>query len=141
MPGTPNIRGLRGLLAALAVTVLALVAGAGAATAADVPFPMVPKAAAGTQCVEEPGFMRTNHMKLLTHQRDDTVRRGIRTTQHSLQGCIDCHAVNDAAGKAVSHQSSEHFCVACHEYAAVQPDCFQCHTSLPSGQSGGQAAR
>ncbi|MGC2856586.1 Hdr-like menaquinol oxidoreductase cytochrome c subunit [Novispirillum sp. DQ9] len=141
MPGTPRTRGFRVLLAALAVTVLALCAGAGTGFAADVPFPMVPKATAGTQCVDDPGFMRSNHMKLLTHQRDDTLRDGMRGGRYALQGCIDCHAVTDATGKAVSHESPQHFCVACHEYAAVQPDCFQCHTSLPSGAAGSQAQR
>lgn len=141
MSGTPPTRGFRVLLAALAVAVLALCAGAGAGVAADVPFPMVPKAKAGSQCVDDPAFMRQNHMKLMTHQRDDTLRQGMRGGRYSLQGCIDCHAVNDAAGKPVSHESSQHFCVACHEYAAVQPDCFQCHTSLPSGAAGTQAQR
>ena len=36
--------------------------------------------------------MRRNHMDDLKHQRNDTMRKGIRTTKYSLQKCVDCHA-------------------------------------------------
>lgn len=130
------------LLSALVALVLAVSAGAGSARAADVPFPMVPKAQAGTQCVDDPAEMRRTHMKKLGHGRDMTLRQGVRGRADSLQGCIDCHTVTDAStGQAVPHTDPRHFCTACHTYVAVQPDCFQCHTSLPSWQAGSQASR
>ncbi|MDH5256621.1 MAG: Hdr-like menaquinol oxidoreductase cytochrome c subunit [Gammaproteobacteria bacterium] len=97
---------------------------------ADVPFPKVPQAK-GKKCVEETAFMRRNHMELLMHQRDDTMRKGIRTTKHSLQGCLDCHAVYNDENMPVTIQSEKHFCNSCHNYAAVKIDCFGCHNSKP----------
>ena len=99
---------------------------------ADVVMPDIPKAK-GDKCVEETSFMRRNHMDLLKHQRDDTLRKGIRTKKHSLQGCLDCHAVyeDDAKTIAVTIKSEKHFCNSCHNYAAVKIDCFGCHNSKP----------
>ena len=56
-----------------------------------VPKPAVAISAPG-KCVEDTQFMRRNHMELLKHHRDRTVREGIRTTQHSLANCVTCHA-------------------------------------------------
>ncbi len=80
----------------------------------------------GGQCVEDPKYMRKNHMDMLKHQRDETVRQGIRGGKYSLAGCVDCHASkkdNSVLG------SSEHFCQGCHAYAEVRIDCFECHSS------------
>ncbi|MDH5731248.1 MAG: Hdr-like menaquinol oxidoreductase cytochrome c subunit [Gammaproteobacteria bacterium] len=98
---------------------------------ADVPTPQIPKAVKGEQCVEETAFMRRNHMDLLDHQRDGTLRQGIRTKKHSLNGCLSCHVVKDSNNQAVTFQSEKHFCRSCHEYAAVKIDCFGCHKSTP----------
>jgi len=102
---------------------------------ADIPMPDVPKAK-GEQCVEPTAFMRRNHMDILTHQRDETLRKGIRTKKHSLQGCLDCHAVfiEPTANEqkvVVTIKSEKHFCNSCHIYAAVKIDCFDCHNSKP----------
>ena len=108
---------------------LLLVLGIGSALAADpvgrTPRPTIEPARAGTRCVEDPAFMRRNHMELLKHQRDDTVHGGIRGARHSLRGCIDCHA--GAQTQAVN-KAPTNFYVSCHEYAAVKIDCFECHT-------------
>jgi hypothetical protein len=53
--------------------------------------PLVERARGG-QCVEEPAYMRRNHMKLLKHQRDDTMHGGIRSGKYSLKECVACHA-------------------------------------------------
>ena len=42
-------------------------------------------------CVRDTSFMRRNHMELLLHKRDATMRDGIRTPKESLEGCINCH--------------------------------------------------
>jgi len=97
---------------------------------ADVPMPVIAKAK-GDKCVEETAFMRRNHMDLLSHQRDETMHKGIRTKKHSLQGCLDCHAVYNAQKVAVTIKSEKHFCNSCHAYAAVKIDCFGCHNSKP----------
>ncbi|MDM8547560.1 sulfur reduction protein DsrJ [Candidatus Venteria ishoeyi] len=83
-------------------------------------------------CVESNEFMRRNHMELIRHQRDDTMRKGIRTTKHSLQQCINCHVTYDDNKQPVAQKDPRHFCSACHNYAAVNIDCFQCHNSKPT---------
>ena len=119
------------------VLVMAALFGVVPALAGDGPFPTIPKGM-GEKCVEDTQFMRRNHMELLMHKRDETMRQGIRTTKYSLKECISCHAVNGPDGKPVSINSEKHFCRACHSYAAVSPDCFLCHASTPS--SGGAAS-
>ena len=101
--------------------------GAVAAEPADrTPKPAIEPAKAGTQCIAPTEVMRRDHPKMLTHQRDDTVRGGIRGAQASLRGCIDCHA--GAATHSVAKAPGD-FCVSCHGYAAVKIDCFDCHAS------------
>lgn len=82
----------------------------------------------GERCVEDTEFMRRNHMVLLKHHRDDTLRRGIRTTKHSLKGCVDCHASSKTGSVA---SSKEDFCMACHVYTGVKLDCWDCHATKP----------
>lgn len=119
--------------AALALLALPLLLGAGVAAAGDWAGPAIPKARAGTTCVDDPAFMRLNHMSLLSHERDAQLRDGDRGGKYDLRQCLECHAVKDTAGSYVSADSPQHFCVACHEYAAVTPDCWSCHTSVPGG--------
>lgn len=79
----------------------------------------------GGECVKDTQWMRKNHMHLLKHQRDETLRKGIRDDQISLKNCIDCHAsVKDDS--VIAREDS--FCVACHKYEAVKLDCFECHS-------------
>lgn len=109
---------------------------------AGTPRPDIPEAVKGEQCVEDTEFMRKNHMEILLHQRDDTMRSGIRTKKHSLKECFTCHVVKGADNKPVTVKDPKHFCRECHDYAAVKVDCFECHTSVPGEdpayqQSGG----
>jgi len=78
----------------------------------------------GEKCVEPTDEMRRNHMKKILHQRDRTMHEGIRTTNHSLRQCINCHA----DPKSNSVLGKDGFCQSCHSYAAVTMDCFSCHT-------------
>jgi hypothetical protein len=116
------------LLALLTASGIALAdPGTGSAATGRVPKPTIEKGK-GDKCVEDTEFMRKNHMALLKHQRDETVRSGVRTRQHSLNGCIECHA-SQKNGRVTG--SNENFCQGCHSYAAVQLDCFECHSSKP----------
>ena len=81
-----------------------------AADASRVPQPVI-EAARGGQCVADPAFMRRNHMDLLKHQRDDTLRRGVRQAKYSLKECIACHASQSTNSVA---SSSSNFCQSCH---------------------------
>lgn len=82
----------------------------------------------GDQCVEDTQFMRRNHMELLKHHRDKTVHQGIRTPKHSLKGCVECHAGAETGSVAAR---KEDFCAACHVYAGVKLDCWDCHATKP----------
>lgn len=87
----------------------------------------------GEKCVEPTADMRANHMKYLLHKRDKTMHEGIRTKQHSLVQCINCHATPGADGKIsrVFEEDSQHFCSTCHASASVKLDCFECHADRP----------
>ena len=102
---------------------------------ADSLLPELPKAkkkySEETQCVEPVATMRKDHMSFIMHQRDDTLRKGVRTKQHSLKECINCHNAPAEDGKVASADEKEHFCSACHVYTAVQIDCFSCHSDKP----------
>lgn len=93
------------------------------------------EAAGLEQCVEETGFMRKNHMEVLLHQRDSTMREGIRTPDHSLVECVSCHAGRDDDGKFVPVNAEGQFCAGCHKKAAVDIDCFQCHATRPDPEA------
>lgn len=77
-----------------------------------------------TECIESAEYMRANHPTLLNGWRNSVVREGqtefVSTTgeRHtmSLTGtCMECH------------DNRETFCVRCHEYADVEPTCWECH--------------
>jgi|GEM_PF-814818 len=144
-------RGLSLLLAAVGFVVISSPQGIGgsAALAADagkgasgwlqIPHPRKGK---GAKCVADTDFMRRNHMKMLLHQRKQTVHNGIRTKRFSLKECISCHAYTEpGASRPVSIKSPKHFCRTCHDYAAVQIDCFQCHASRPEAAGGAKSGK
>jgi len=80
----------------------------------------------GDTCVAPTDEMRRNHMTMLLHQRDGTMRQGLREPRFSLKNCIDCHA----SRKTGSVLGKDGFCSSCHLYASVSIDCFECHTPL-----------
>ncbi|MCW9023717.1 MAG: hypothetical protein OQK73_03455 [Gammaproteobacteria bacterium] len=126
-----QIQKLKLLLAGLLITLpLSLQAG-------DVNLPQVPKAKANATeehgCVTSVKDMRKNHMEYLLHQRDDTIRRGVRTKQYSLAECVECHVTEDTSGEVANFGEDKHFCSSCHNYVAVSIDCFQCHNDKPQG--------
>ena len=101
---------------------------------AATPFPQIHEPE-GKECVQPEDEMRRNHMNYIMHQRDKTMHEGIRSEtegeSYSLAKCIDCHVEPNEKGEIASADTKEHFCNACHEYASVQIDCFQCHADKP----------
>jgi hypothetical protein len=89
------------------------------------------KATMTDSCVAPTPEMRRNHMQMIKHQRDVTVHQGIRKTDDSLHGCVDCHANKDESGKFIPVNAEDQFCESCHEYTAVALDCFSCHATVP----------
>jgi len=122
------------ILSRLVLLVALLIGGAGLATAQERSslLPDIP-VATGEPHAEGNEYWRRNHMNLMKHDRDLTVRDGDRQIEASLKGCFDCHTAKDDAGQVVTYQSEKHFCRACHEYVAVKVDCFMCHRSTPDG--------
>jgi len=119
----------------LLVVALTLGAPTLAAESTRVAKPVI-EAGQGEKCVENTEFMRRNHMELLKHQRDETMHKGIRTRNHSLNGCIECHASrknNSVVG------DDQNFCQSCHSYVAARLDCFECHSSKPKPPAQKQA--
>lgn len=111
---------------ALAVVALTFVVSAGA----GVDLPDIVKGR-GEQCVEPTQVMRSDHMKFLLHQRDQTVIHGVRSKQHSLKECVRCHAADDESGGYVPVNAKGQFCQSCHDYSSVKIDCFDCHATKP----------
>ncbi len=127
----------RARLVVVAGVLLAL-GGAGVALAAGALAPTIERAVKGERCVEDSATMRRDHMRFLRHQRDATVHQGIRGAKYSLKGCIDCHASARTGSVAAAPGD---FCVACHSYAAVQIDCFECHASKPAAALAANGAK
>ena len=92
-------------------------------------------------CVEPTDFMRRNHMEVIKHQRDETVHNGIRSTKHSLAGCIECHVSAGADNQPVPVNDEGQFCNACHDFAAVGMNCFGCHANVPRYLEAGAGAQ
>lgn len=117
------------LLVLLVLLLPAALAGAGDGQRADagVPAPQVSIAQPG-HCIAPVEEMRRKHMDMLKHQRDLTVRDGIRGAPVSLRTCIECHASRQT-GSVLGDDTA--FCQGCHSYVAVKLDCFDCHQPKP----------
>lgn len=102
------------------------------AHADGVPKPNIPKAVKGKHCVMPTEDMRKNHMKYLLHHRYLTMHEGIRTKKFDLRECINCHVPKEPKGEEIHVSSKKHFCQACHAYAGVKIDCFECHSDQPT---------
>lgn len=129
----PSLRRAQALAVAVVLALAALTAWAmhGPNSAAG---PVIARAEG--RCVAPPDEMRRRHPELLRHQRDRTVREGQRGAPVSLESCVNCHATPIAATAGAARSvlgGPDHFCQGCHSYAAVKPDCFECHSSQPTG--------
>jgi len=123
---------VRTVISTLLALYLGLVAGLGTAAAGQ-GVEGTAKADKLDACVAPTAFMRRNHFELIQHQRDVTVHQGIRKTDNSLAGCVDCHVRSDAAGNHVPVNTPGEFCAGCHKYAGASLDCFSCHATKPVG--------
>jgi hypothetical protein len=88
------------------------------------PPPQLEPPVGHSQCVRDVAYMRANHMDLLNRWRDEVVRQGddrpveIEGQQYPkslTRGCLSCHT------------NRQGFCDKCHDYADVQPYCWNCH--------------
>ena len=138
--GREALRG-RGALRAASALLVVLAAGASLAAGFSLAHARAPKPVVAIerpgQCVEATEVMRRDHMKFLLHQRDRTMREGVRTKPHSLAGCVECHA-STKTGSVLGEQG---FCESCLRYASVKLDCFECHASKPERVSAKATSR
>ena len=107
-----------------------------AAYSGDEPAPPSRKYAdEAPRCIEDKQWMAGNHMVLLNQWRDEVVRQGNAELYKSRDGeehvksltltCLECHSkpeMCDADGNTS--------CTQCHDYADVQPRCWNCHVEL-----------
>jgi hypothetical protein len=101
--------------------------------AAPVPeLVLTAQAKAAKVCVRSTEFMKAEHMQLLDVWRDSVVRRGDRIyvspsgQQYNMSltnTCLDCHS------------NKTEFCDRCHNYASVDPYCWDCHIDNPKENS------
>ena len=78
-----------------------------------------------SQCVENTEYMTAYHMDLLDQWRNAVVREGGKDYTSKTSGeryemsltktCMGCHGNREA------------FCVRCHNFANVEPRCWECH--------------
>jgi len=104
---------------------------------AAVPVPDIQLPEEAKQCVQPKSIMRRQHFNFILHQRDETMRRGIRTQRYSLANCVSCHVKKDANQQYIPINSKGQFCSSCHEYTAVKIDCFECHATVPARKTAG----
>ncbi len=74
-----------------------------------------PKLEKQGKCIRDTDWMRHNHMNLLKHTRENTVRNGVRVTMDSINNCRSCHS------------NRKEFCDSCHTYVGIKPECWNCH--------------
>ncbi len=94
-------------------------------------YPLLPPAT-GEACVEPADVMRADHMMFLRHQRDATMRGGVRDARHSLVGCVSCHVQKDDQGVNIPVDAAGQFCESCHTFVGASMDCFECHATVPA---------
>jgi len=75
-------------------------------------------------CIKDTEYMKHNHMVVLDNWRDSVVRDnkrvyiaedGRKFNKSLSRTCLDCHS------------NKEEFCDRCHNYAKVEPYCWECH--------------
>ncbi|MCL6472239.1 MAG: sulfate reduction electron transfer complex DsrMKJOP subunit DsrJ [Firmicutes bacterium] len=124
---------LLGLFIFLAVVTFPFYNNVGKANVAPKPSidtPAIQKLA-DKKCIESTAFMKAEHMQLLNQWRDSAVRDNSRVYVASdgkkyiisLQNtCMKCHS------------NKKEFCDSCHNYAGVNPYCWDCHLAPKEGK-------
>jgi len=85
------------------------------------------KAKAAGKCVESKEYMKAKHMQLLDYWRNSVVREGNRiyTSRNGNHYNISLSSGEDSC--LGCHADKAEFCDQCHNYASVNPYCWDCH--------------
>jgi hypothetical protein len=86
------------------------------------PDPQLPETE--KECVESKEFMKAWHMDLLDQWRDSVVRDGNRFYEASDE---EKHLMSLTDGCMKCHTDHKKFCNECHDFAGVEPYCWDCH--------------
>jgi cytochrome c len=76
------------------------------------------------KCIESKEYMTTEHMKMLDRWRMEVVRDGERYYTNS-EGKIYNKSLQLECMRC--HSNKSEFCDKCHNYAGVDPFCWDCH--------------
>jgi hypothetical protein len=82
------------------------------------------------KCVESKPYMETEHMKMLNNWRDSVVREG-KTIYVASDGKQYIMSLTNTCMKC--HSNKKKFCDECHNYADVNPYCWECHIEPKEG--------
>jgi hypothetical protein len=96
----------------------------GAAAGGDGKAPEIKAPEGETECVESKEFMRAWHMDMLNEWRNEVVRVGNRSYK-AQDG--EAHEMSLTMTCMRCHENEEKFCGECHNYAGVEPYCWDCH--------------
>ena len=78
----------------------------------------------GSDCIESSDVMRARHQEILNQWRNSVVRDGEREYT-STTG--EVHVMSLTGSCMNCHDDREAFCTRCHDYANVEPACWDCH--------------
>ena len=82
------------------------------------------KAKKAEKCVMPTAYMRAEHMQLLDVWRHNVVRNAKRVFVNADGNAFDMSLTNTCLD---CHVNKADFCDRCHNYAAVEPYCWDCH--------------
>ncbi len=85
------------------------------------------------QCVEATPYMRVSHPELLSLWKETVVRTGERAYKTG-DGKIYTMSLSVTCMKC--HSNKADFCDKCHDYADVQPKCWDCHIKPKEEKTG-----
>lgn len=80
------------------------------------------------KCVLDKYDMRAEHMSLLDQWRDSVVRDGDRLYTNKKGKEFDMSLSTGEQSCLGCHEDKSKFCNECHNYASVDPYCWDCHT-------------
>ncbi len=83
-----------------------------------------------SKCVEDTEYMTAHHMDLLDQWRDAVVREGKRDYTSKTFGGLYEMSLTKTCMRC--HSNRETFCTRCHNFANVEPRCWDCHVE-PGG--------
>ena len=81
------------------------------------------------KCVLDKYDMRANHMSLLDEWRDSVVRDADRMYTGTNGKSFNMSLSTGENSCLGCHEDKEKFCDSCHNYASVEPYCWECHTN------------